>query len=76
MSRPRTVHLVAALLLRATKPMSVRQVATEIDRPVRSVSNVMLRLRRAGLVEVVEIIKPLGTRRVCIYAWKKEGSTD
>ena len=69
MSRPRTVHLVAALLLQATKPMSIRQVATEIDRPVRSVSNVMLRLRRAGLVEVVEIIKPLGTRRVCIYRW-------
>lgn len=67
----RTVHLVAALLLKAPRPMSIRQVATEIDRPVRSVSNVMLRLRRAGLVEVVDVVKPLASRMVCLYAWKK-----
>ena len=71
MTSVRTVHLVASTLLNATKPMSIRQVATEIDRPVRSVSNVMLRLRRAGLVEVVDVVKPLASRMVCLYAWKK-----
>lgn len=66
---PRTVYLVANLLLHSPAPLSVRQIATEIHRPVRSVSNVILRLRRAGLVEVAEVIKPLGTRRVALYRW-------
>ena len=69
--KPRTVHLVAAQLLHADKPMSIRQIATQIDRPLRSVSNVVLRLRRAGLVEVAEVIKPLGSRRVALYRWSK-----
>ena len=68
--KPRTVHLVAAALLHADKPLSVRQIATQIDRPVRSVSNVVLRLRRAGLIEIAETIKPLGSRRVALYRWK------
>jgi predicted transcriptional regulator len=66
---PRTVYLVADLLMHAPEPRSIRQIATEIRRPVRSVSNVILRLRRAGLVEVAEVIKPLGTRRVALYRW-------
>ncbi len=70
MTSVRTVHLVAALLLKAPRPMSIRQVATEIDRPVRSVSNVMLRLRRAGLVEIVDVVKPIGSRIVSLYKWK------
>jgi len=69
--KPRTVYLVAETLLHADKPMSVRQIATEIDRPLRSVSNVVLRLRRAGLIEIAEIIKPLGSRRVALYRWSK-----
>jgi len=68
--KPRTVHLVAATLLHADKPMSIRQIATSINRPLRSVSNVVLRLRRAGLIETAEIIKPLGSRRVALYRWK------
>jgi len=67
---PRTVHLVAAALLHAEKPMSIRQIATNIHRPLRSVSNVVLRLRRAGLVEIAEVIKPIGSRRVALYRWK------
>jgi predicted transcriptional regulator len=69
---PRTIYLVADLLMRAPEPRSIRQIATEIRRPVRSVSNVVLRLRRAGLVEVAEVIKPLGTRRVALYRWVSE----
>jgi len=72
--KPRTVHLVAETLLHADKPMSIRQIATEIDRPLRSVSNVVLRLRRAGLVEVAEIIKPLGSRRVALYQWRESNA--
>jgi predicted transcriptional regulator len=66
---PRTVYLVADLLMHAPALLSVRQIATEINRPVRSVSNIVLRLRRAGLVEVAEVVKPLGTRRVALYRW-------
>ena len=68
--KQRTVHLVAAVLLHADKPMSIRQIATSINRPLRSVSNVVLRLRRAGLIEIAEIIKPIGSRRVALYRWK------
>jgi len=68
--KPRTVHLAAAALLHADKPMSIRQIATQIDRPLRSVHNVVLRLRRAGLVEIAEVIKPIGSRRVALYRWK------
>jgi predicted transcriptional regulator len=67
--KPRTIYLVADLLMHAPEPISIRRIATEIRRPVRSVSNVILRLRRAGLVEVAEVIKPLGTRRVALYRW-------
>jgi predicted transcriptional regulator len=66
---PRTVYLVADLLMRASKPLSVRQIATEINRPVRSVSNIVLRLRRERLVRVAEVVKPLATRRVALYRW-------
>jgi DNA-binding transcriptional ArsR family regulator len=69
---PRTVNLVADLLMRSPEPLSIRQIATGIRRPVRSVSNVILRLRRAGLVEDAEVIKPLGTRRVTLYRWGGE----
>jgi len=69
--KPRTVHLVAATLLHADKPMSIRQIATDINRPLRSVSNVVLRLRRAGFIEIAEIIKPLGSRRVALYQWRE-----
>jgi DNA-binding transcriptional ArsR family regulator len=65
----RTIYLVADLLMHAPEPRSIRQIATQIRRPVRSVSNVVLRLRRAELVEVAEVIKPLGTRRVALYRW-------
>jgi predicted transcriptional regulator len=69
--KPRTVNLIADVLMRSSEPISIRQIATEIDRPLRSVSNVVLRLRRAGFVEVAEIIKPLGSRRVALYRWSK-----
>jgi len=68
--KPRTVYLVASALLHADKPMSIRQITGKIDRPLRSVSNVVLRLRRAGLVEIAEVIKPIGSRRVALYRWK------
>jgi len=68
--KPRTVHLVAAALLHAENPMSIRQIATNINRPLRSVSNVVLRLHRAGMVEAAEVIKPIGSRRVALYRWK------
>ena len=70
--RPRTVHLVAAVLLAAEHPMSMRQIAQQAGRPVRSVSNTILRLRRAGLVELVTTIKPLCSRTVGLYVWKTE----
>jgi hypothetical protein len=65
----RTIYLVTELLMRASEPLSVRQIATEINRPVRSVSNIVLRLRRERRVRVAEVIKPLGTRRVMLYRW-------
>jgi len=72
MTKTRTVYLVAATLLRAEKPMSARQIAAQIDRPRRSVLNVLLRLRRAGYVEIAEIIKPVGARRTALFRWVKE----
>ena len=74
--RPRTVYLVAATLLHAEKPMSARQIAAQIDRPRRSVLNVLLRLRRAGYVEIAEFVKPVGSRRVALFQWVMEGKRD
>jgi len=70
--KPRTVHLVAAALLHAEQPMSARQIAAQIDRPRRSVLNVLLRLRRAGHVEIAEIVKPIGSRRTALFRWVTE----
>jgi len=65
----RTVYLVADVLKRSQEPISIRQIANEIDRPLRSVSNVILRLRMAELVEAAKVIKPLGSRRFALYRW-------
>jgi predicted transcriptional regulator len=71
MSKKKTVNLIAIALQQATEPISARQIAAAIDRPLRSVHNSILRMRNAGLLDT-QTVKPIDTRVVNLYTWKAQ----
>jgi DNA-binding IclR family transcriptional regulator len=69
MTKKRTSILIADALQQASEPMSARQIAEQIDRPLGSVHNAIKRMRGLGLLDT-QPTKPLDTRAVNLYTWR------